>query len=524
MTVKQVASETEVDERLAALLTNANAVRAIASAVEGTIGSKGLDTMLVDRFGDVVITNDGITILTRMDVNHPAARMVINTARAQEEEVGDGTTTATIIAGSLLTEGVNQAIKGVPIAKIIAGVKLGIGEAVRSIEAVSSSLSEMDEPALKRVALVAGRDHDDIAELVVKAAALLDPAKLLDPSFKLADAVTAEEGADNEVFMGTVVDKEPMNDQMPKEVKGVRALIVDDALEPEELEDEALSTESGFARYLELQQEFKSNLQKLIDIGVNVVIVDRGVDDAAEEFLTDAGVMVLKRVSSKELRQAAEHTGARTIKRTGLKKSPGDIAACLGRAERVFNDERLEHTRILGGGGKPMATVLVGASTEEVVDERERIAKDAAGAVQAAVRGGVVSGGGSVELHASRSVQRLRENTSGMEAYGLDCVIEALKKPLSQIVQNAGFNPLEKVGEVIAAQSKAGSASLAVDCDTGQVTDMMEFGVIDPTIVKTYALKAAGEIAVAILRIDTIIKKRDEEIQKTLKEHGVTDL
>ncbi len=510
MSVKQVASGSEVDERFAALLTNANAVRAIASAVEGTIGSKGLDTMLVDRYGEVVITNDGITILTKMEVNHPAARMVINTARAQEEEVGDGTTTATIMAGALLTEGVNQALRGVPVTRIIEGVRKGIRQAIEAMEARSRPVKGADDPILRQVALVAGREHDDIADLTVKAASMVGEEKLREPSFKLADCIVAQEGAENEVFMGLIIDREPLNDAMPRKLEDVRVLIIDDDLEPEEIEEEALSTEAGFARYLEIKEEFKKGLQKVIDLGVNLILVDGGVSDDAEEILTDAGVLVMPRVSGAQLKRAAEHTGARMLKRTGLKKRKKDLEGYIGRADEAYVDEKLEHLRLVGGRGKPMATMLVGASTEEVVDERERIAKDAAAAVQAAVRGGVVPGGGAIEIAVARDIESARAGMRGMAAYGLDCVLEALKKPLGQIVSNAGFNPLEKVGDVMAAQAEGDSDSLAIDCDTGEIADMMSMGVVDPTLVKVHALKAAGEIAEAILRIDTIIKKKDE--------------
>lgn len=509
--VKQISSGSEVDERLAALFTNANAVRAIASAVEGTIGPKGLDTMLVDRFGEVVITNDGITILTRMEVNHPAARMVLNTAKAQEEEVGDGTTTATIMAGALLGEGVNQVSRGVPVTRVIDGVRYGIKKAVDLIKEKAIKVNGLDDPLLRRVALIAGREHEDIADLVVGAARMIGPEKLVETHFKLADTVISEEGAENEVFLGVIIDKERLNKQMPKDIRDARVLIVDDALEPEEIEDEALSTEAGFARYMELQDEFRKNLRKLVGLGVTVVLVDRGVDDAADELLTDAGVLVLSRVSSRELRKAAEHSGARMVKRTALKKEPDEIERYLGRADRVYEDEKLEQVRIVGGKGKPMATILVGAATEEVVGERERIAKDAASSVQVAFKAGVVPGGGAIELAVGRELAKHRDGAKGMSVYGLDCVVEALKKPLAQIVGNAGFNPLEKVGDVIAAQTRRKRDSLAVNCDTGDIADMLDLGVVDPALVKIHALKAAGEIAEAILRIDTIIKMKEQK-------------
>lgn len=511
MSLKQQATaNTDVDERLAALMTNSNAIRAIASAVEGTLGPKGLDTMLVDKFGEVVITNDGVTILTTMEANHPAARMLINISKAQQAEIGDGTTTATVMAGTLVSEGVAQVVKGVPVTRVIEGVRSGVRKALALLEQKSRPVKGMDDPLLYRIALVAGREHEDIAELVVAAGKLVGTEKLKEPNFKLADTVFAEEGAANEVFSGVIINKERLNRHMPGEVKNAGILILDDALEAEEIGDEALATEAGFARYQELQEQFRYNVNKIVDLGVKVVLVDRGVEDIAEEILTDAGIMVVQRVSNRELQKAAEHTGARPIKRTGLKKDPTELKKYLGQAGMVYEDEKLEHIRILGGKGKPMATILVGAATEEVVGERERIAKDAASSVQAAVRGGVVPGGGSVELAIAREVEKERENIRGMAAYGVDCVVEALKKPFSQIVANAGFNPLEKIGDVIASQAKKGKDSLALDCDTGDVADMVKLGVVDPTLVKTHALKAAGEIAEAIMRIDTIIKKRED--------------
>jgi len=524
--VKPVSKNTDVDERFGALLSNAAAIRAISSAIEGTLGPKGLNCMLVDRFGDVVVTNDGSTILDRIDAAHPAARMLIKTAKAQDDEVGDGTTTATILASALISEGVSHVARGVPVTKIIEGLRLGVERAREFIERSARKLSGPEDPLLWRTALIAGRQHKDIADLVVEAAKLIDPDKLTDPAFKLSRTVIAKEGAENQVFTGLIVDKTRANRQMPKSVENVRLLVIDGALEPEQVEDDALSTESGFARYMQLQNEFRGNVRKIADLGIKLIVAAKGIDDFAEELLTDAGVMAIRRVSSKDIERIVEHTGARTLKRSGLKKEPEELERFIGTCRRVFEDERLEHIRIEGGGGRPMATILVGASTQEVKDERERIAEDAAAAVQAALKGGVVAGGGAVEVAAAREVQRLRDSVRGMAAYGVDCVAEALRKPLMQIVANAGFNPLEKVEDVIAAQAKhpecvtvaqakhpepvEGCAALGIDCDTGEVADMLELGVVDPLPVKLHALRAAAEVAEAVLRINTIIRKRDD--------------
>lgn len=512
-----MANKNEAEGSSTALEMNVNAIKAVAGAVQGTIGPKGLDTMLVDQFGDVVITNDGLTILNLMEVNHPAAKMLINIAKAQQEEVGDGTTTATIMAGELVNEGLNQVRQGVPVAKVIEGLRKGSKKTLELIKENSRQIQGLNDPVLHKIALVAGREYEDIANLVVEAAQMVGKEKLEEPSFKLADTIKAIEGAENQVFLGVILNRERINKQMPKSFEdNVKILIIDDALEPEEIEDEALATEAGFNKYLQIREEFKNNIFKIIDLGVNVVLVDRGVDDLAEEILHDAGIMVVSRVAHRELNNAAEHTGAKMIKRTGLKKSLQDIEKNIGFAQKVYEDEKLEHIRILKGKGKPIATIIVSASTKEVVGERERIAKDAASAVQASVRGGYVPGGGSIELALARDMEQLQKDMKGMGAFGVKCVVAALKRPFLQIVANAGFNPLEKLGDVTQAQVEQKINSLAIDCEGGQVTDMLEIGVVDPTLVKMHALKAASEVAEAILRIDTIIRKKEtREITET---------
>lgn len=508
-------SESETN-KYSALINNTNAVRAIASSVEGTIGPKGLDTMLVDQFGEVIITNDGVTILNLMDVNHPAAKMMINIAKAQQSEIGDGTTTATIMAGSLVSEGTNQVIKGVPVARVIEGLKAGIKKALEIIKEKSMTISGLDDPLLLDVALIAGRENHDIAHLIIEAAKLVGIEKLREPYFRLADHISSIENAENEVFSGVLINKEPMNFQMPKELSQVKILIVDDALEPEKIEEEALRTEAGFQKYLELQREFKENVEKIIELGVKLVLVDRGVNDLAEEILSDAGVMVVQRVSNKELKKLSEHTGAKMIKRTGLRKTLNELSKIVGEAENCIYNQKLEHVRIIGGKQMAVATVVVGASTEEVVGERQRIAKDAASAVQAAVKGGVVPGGGTLELAVSRQVDQSKQDMRGMASFGVECVVMALKKPFAQIVANAGFNPLEKMGDVTVAQVEQQKDSLGINCDTGDVIDMFDIGVVDPALVKLHAIKAAGEVAEAILRIDTIIKKREIKNMDTM--------
>lgn len=508
MTDRPVSGNQQTEDKLQALLNNAHAARVISQTVEGTIGPRGLDVMMVDQFGDVVITNDGVTILKQMEVNHPAAQMIINTARAQQNEVGDGTTTTTILAGALIAEGVAQVLKGVPVTRVVEGIRLGISACLEWLAEASRPVQDLDHPALAAIARIAGRGDRQLAEQVLRGADILGKEMLLSPEYRYTDAVFSREAAHSQVFQGVVVNKQPLNREMPRQLKDAGILVLDDALAPEEIHSEALKTDSGFQYYLQAQQVYQENLAKLKDLGVKLVVVDRSIDDAAEAYLTDAGIMALHRVSSREIDRLCRHTGARKLKRSALNRAVSSLLPYVGKARQVFVDDKIEYTMILNGQGENLVTVLVGASTREVVDERERMAKDAAAAVQAALKEGVVPGGGAIEVWLASQLEELARCREGMTSYGILCVKEALIRTFSCLADNAGFNPLEKLGDVTAKQRKSGKDSISFDPETGQLVDMEETGVMDPAQVKRHAIQAAGEVATAILRIETVIKMK----------------
>lgn len=507
-------SDTE-ESRYQLLDNNAQAVRALMQAVEGTIGPKGLDTMLLDQFGSVTITNDGMTILEMMEVKHPVAKMLINAVKSQQETTGDGTTTTALYAGEMILSGIERINQGVPVAQIIKGIREGLlmAESEWHKEKISLDFSAASE--LKQIAQVAAREYADIADLISEAAQQIGEKRLKDERFSFAESIKAKIGAQGEVFNGIVLSKSRYDKQMPAKLSGeVRVLVIDDALESEEFDDKALATESGFREYMKLKDEFRDNVEKIIQSGAKLVLVDRGVDEQAAERLADNDIMLISRIPHKELEEAARHTGAKMLKRTGLKKDLSEIQAALGQIGAVEDDESMGLTKLSAGAGEERATVIIGATTEEIVGERERIAKDAAAAVQAAVQKGVVSGGGSAELAVAAALEERKSELSGMSVYGLECVINALRKPFMQIVKNAGFNPLEKLGDVAKAQSEKHNHHLAINCDSGLLGDMYEEGVIDPLYVKTHALQAAGEVATAILKINIIIKKKEYKQEK----------
>ncbi|MBO8171428.1 MAG: TCP-1/cpn60 chaperonin family protein [Bacillaceae bacterium] len=499
------------DDQISVIQSNASAVRAVASAVEGTLGPKGLDTMLVDESGEVLITNDGVTILDKMAVKHPAARMLINIARSQQDEVGDGTTTATVLASAMVEEGLRKIEQGVPVAKVIAGIQEAARLAIEWMRAKSSPIETLDDPVLYQIARIAGREQEDIARLIMEGAHTVGAEKLVETSYRFADSVVAAPGSEHEVISGVLISKLPVADDMPSELDQARILVMDDAFAPEEVDDEALGTEIGFQRYLELKDAFVKDLDKLVQLGVNLVIVDRSLDALAEEFCRDRGIMVVHRVAKKEIKRVMEHTGARSVKRTGLAKPVEELSRYLGNAGKVVVNHRMKHVRILDGSGTPTATILVGAPTPELVGERERIARDAASSVQAAVRSGYIPGGGAIELAASIELEKQKSALRGMESFGMEVVSHAMRRPLTQMIQNAGFSPLEKVEQVKATQIETGNHAFGLDLDTGTPVDMLEVGVVDPVQVKIQAVQAAAEVSRAILRIHTIIRMKEEE-------------
>ena len=322
----------ERDDHFQTLMNNAHAATVISQIVEGTIGAKGMDIMMVDRLGDAVITNDGVTILKLMEVGHPAARMIINAARAQQAEVGDGTTTTTIMAAALVAEGAAQVLKGVPVNRVIEGIEAGITLALELIAGQSRALPFLEDNWLYNIAWVAGRGQREIAELLVEGAKLLGWEQMQRPGYHFADAIIAMEAAESQVFNGVIINRAPLNREMPRQLVDPLVLVIDDALAPEDFNHDAMKTEAGFQYYLNARDTYEANLRKIVDLGVGLVVVDRMIDDIAQDLLTEAGIIAVQRTSSREIEKLCQHTGARKIKRGTLNRDAEVLRGFLGRA------------------------------------------------------------------------------------------------------------------------------------------------------------------------------------------------
>jgi chaperonin GroEL (HSP60 family) len=492
--------------KLSALENNIKAIKSVVSAVEGTLGPRGMDCMIVDDYGNAIITNDGITILKEISVTHPAAKLLINSVMAQKREAGDGTTTLTVLTGALLDSAFKAAEKGVPMHKIIDGLKKGIKKSIEITESEKILITEENENLLEKVAFISGRGNEDISQLVYKASEIIGYNRMREKEFRLSDCVEVIEDAENQVFGGVIVDKKPLNLDMSQEFEDVKILILDDSLDVEEFRRELLATEGGFNKYLESVDEIKMWAEKLIDLNIGIVLCSRGVNPIVEQILSDGGVCVVDRVLYSQLEKTAKYCGCKILKNNSLRKSVSELNSYCGRAGKVIYDSGREQLRIQLGKGKPYVTIVISASTAEIIREKERITRDAASSVQFSVCDGVVAGGGAFEIYCSNRLKKYSESIYGMEKYGVYCVAEALKKPFLQMVENAGLNPLETFEKILNVTNEQDKKYLSVDFDSGKVRDMLTEKVFDPASVKKSVFKKAGEVAEAILKINLILK------------------
>lgn len=492
------------------LESNLNIVKSIADAVKGTFGPHGLDVMLIDQYGDYTITNDGVKILSLIETNHPAAKMIIEAAKTQESLVGDGTTTVTILTEAILSEAVKQIEKGIPITKLIEGLRLGLDKALQILDTNTIKINDLQDPKLKQMALVSGRGETDLVDLVLKAAHEIGLEKLKDKNFKFSNMILAKPQASSQLIKGIIINKNKINGAMPSQIIKAKILIIDDDLMPEDVPKEAIATEQGFSQFQASQQNFLKGLQKLIDLNIKLVLIDGNLHPYAEEIFMQAQIMVLQRVRTSELYRAAEFAKAQIASRRTLNLSLDELQKYFGYVELVSEDKK-QNFIALEGGANAMSTLIIGASTEAVSAEKERIATDIASSIQAALCSGFVLGGGIAELSLVKPLEEFKteQNQSiSLAYYGIDCLIEAFKRPLTQICLNSGFNPLEKVVQVLAAQNAHNNSNLGLNFNTGEIICLLEAGIIDPALVKTAALKTACEVVIQILKVGIIIKSR----------------
>ncbi|RJS78333.1 thermosome subunit [Candidatus Bathyarchaeota archaeon] len=515
---------------------NIMAAKIIAETIKTTLGPRGMDKMLVSSFGDVSITNDGATIMKELDVQHPAAKMLVEVAKAQDNEVGDGTTTAVVLAGELLAKAENLLDQNIHPTVIIDGFKKASEEAQEILEKMAMPISLNDEERLIDVAITSmgskgitvAKEH--FAKLAVEAVkqvaeekdgkikADIDLIKVLKKHGKSLD--------ETELVKGMVIDKEVAHPQMPKLVNNAKIALLNAKLEIEKTEfDAKINIESPEQMKLFLDEEermLREMVDKIAEVGANVVFCEKGIDDVALHFLAKKGILAVKNVSSSDMEKLAKATGGKIM------ASVKDLTvAALGEAKVVeevkIGEDKLVYVRECRN---PKAvTVVIRGGTEHVVDEAERSLHDALCVVRNAIEDGkIVPGGGAPEAEVARHLRDYAVKVGGREQLAIEAFAEAVESIPLILAENAGLDPIDIMVALRAKHESTDTPSYGVDVFSGKVRDMLELKVVEPLRVKQQVIKSATEAANMILKIDDLIAakgiEKEKEKEKPKEEFG----
>ena len=496
--------------------TNIMAAKIVAESVKSSLGPKGMDKMLVDSFGDVTITSDGRTILDEMDIQHPAAKMMVEVAKTQDNEAGDGTTTAVIISGELLSKAEELIEKNVHPTIIIDGYKKAAEKALEVLEKIAIHTEQNTEEYLKKVAMTSmasklvAEHKEYLADLAVKA--VLAVAEKEGEKYKVdVDDVKVEKKPgesvrDTKLIHGIVLDKEVVHSGMPKRVEKAKIALLDCSLEIEKTEfDAKINIESPEQMEAFLKQEesmLKEMVDKLAAIGANVVLCQKGIDDMAQHFLARKGIMAVRRIKKSDMEKLAKATGGRVV--TNLDAiTPADLGYAEVVEERKIGDDKM--TFVEGCKHPKAVTILIRGGSERIVDEAERSLHDALCVVRDVVEEPkILAGGGAPELEVSRMLKKYAETLPGREQLAVKSFAEALEAVPTTLTENAGLDPIDILSELRARHEK-GETWAGIEVHDGKVQDMLKAGVFEPLAVKKQILKSATEAASMILKIDDVI-------------------
>ncbi|WIV68702.1 thermosome subunit alpha [Natrialbaceae archaeon AArc-T1-2] len=492
--------------------SNIVAGKAVAESVRTTLGPRGMDKMLVGSSGDVVITNDGATILDEMDIEHPAAQMIVEVAETQEEEVGDGTTTAAVLAGTLLGEAEDLIEQDVHATTIVEGYH----EAARIAQSAVDEMvleADVDDDLLEEVAEssmtgkgTGGLTAEALAETVVEAVRHVADDEVRRDDVAVHTQVGASSSA-TELVPGIVVDEEPIHDEMPGDVEDADIAILDVALEVRTGDVDAEyaidSIDQLNAAIDHEESELRGYAETIADSGVDVVFTTEDVDDRVATHLANEGVLTFENLSSSDARKIASATG------TGRVGALEDLSEDdFGHADRIrterYGDDDLAFVE--GGAAAETVTVFVRGGTEHVVDELERTIRDALDVVATALASGeVVPGAGATEIAIADRVRAEAAGVEGRKQLAVEAFADALDVVPRTLAANSGQDPIDSLVDLRAAHESEGRAGLITDGEEVTIDDPVDDGVVDPADVKREAVESATEAATMIARIDDVI-------------------
>ncbi|MDO8537561.1 MAG: thermosome subunit beta [archaeon] len=490
--------------------------KAVANAVKTTLGPKGMDKMLVDELGDVTISNDGATILTEMSIDHPAGKMMVEVAKTQDSEIGDGTTTAVILAGGLLQRAEKLLDDDIHPSIIIKGYRLGAKKAKEIYTNIADPVSFADTEMMREIALTSmtGKASEAAVELAdivieaVKTVAEKDGTKtVIDKDQIKIEKKKGASLADSELIKGIVIDKEIVHAGMPKKIKDARIALIDAALEIKETETDAkiqITSPDQLQAFLDQEENMlRKMVAKIKDSGANVVITQKGIDDMAQHFLAKAGIAAVRRVKKSDMDKLAKATGAKVVTRID------DLSAAdVGKAghvqeKKVAGDDMVF---IEDCANPKSVTIFVRGGSDHVIDEAERAIVDALGAVTTAVRDGkIVSGGGSCEIEVAMQLREFAKTVGGREQLAIDAFAETLEVIPRTLAETAGMDPIDTLVALRSKHNGKDGKYIGVDVYASKLSNMKEQKVIEPLGVKIQAITSATEVSEMILRIDDLI-------------------
>jgi len=495
---------------------NITAGKAVAESVRTTLGPKGMDKMLVDDAGGVVVTNDGVTILEEMDIEHPAANMIVEVAQTQEEEVGDGTTTAVVISGELLGKAEDLLDQDIHPSILTQGYRQAAEKSKEILEDIAIEVDEDDDEILESIAATAmtgkGAEsaRDTLSELVVRAVQAVADEDGIDTDNVQLEVVVGSAIEESELIEGVTVDKERVHENMPYAKEDADILLLDDAIEVPETEIDTEVNVTDPDQLQEFLDQEEAQVKEMVDnieaTGADVVFAQNGIDDMAQHYLAKRGILAARRVKKSTLKALSRATGGRLVSNVN-DVSADDLGFAGSVAQRnIAGDERIFVEDV--EDAKAVTMVLRGG-TEHVAEEVRRAVEDAMGVVRTTLEDGkVLPGGGAPEIQLALGLRDYADSVGGREQLAVEAFADAIDVVPRTLAENAGLDPIDSLVD-LRSQHADGDTGVGLDAHSGDIVDMADDGVVEPLRVKTQAVESATEAAVMILRIDDVIAAGD---------------
>ena len=514
---------------------NIMAAKVIAEAIRSTLGPRGMDKMLVDSLGDITITNDGAAILEEIDVEHPAAKMMVEIAKTQDDMVGDGTTTAVVLSGELLKKAEELLEQNIHPTLIVSGYRKAAEKAMEVLNNINEAVKVDDKETLKKVALTAmsskgvGSAREHFANIAIEAVKQIAEKRGEEWSADIDNIqIIKKEGKsllDTELIKGIILDKEVVHPGMPKRIENAKIALVNTALEVKKTEISAeirIRDPTQMKAFLDKETNMlKAMVNKITKSGANVLICQKGIDDMAQHFLAKEGVLAIRRAKESDMEKLSRATGGRMATKLDDLK-PEDLGHADLVEERKIGDD--EMVFVEGCKDPKSVSILIRAGLERMVDEAERTMNDALMVVADLFKKNkVVVGGGAVEAEIAKELRHYAVQIGGREQLAVEAFAESLEIIPKTLAENAGLEKIDIMVELRAAHEKPKGHLMGVDVFTGKVADMQKMGVIEPLSVKEQAIKSASEAASMILRIDDVISSSKPKTPKGPGEGGESD-